>query len=210
MAQIRRSCVSKQHAKMRSDLSVDIIANGFRKDVGCAKTQISVRLRRKITLLVNTLFLHVQLLPIRWDSSFRTFVGTMGAVERTSVYRWYIFVDSGLEERFGWANCCSLWWRLENVLVACASTIKMSPQYWTREVVGALFFRQPPVCIHIYRRIYMIIWLCTYMYLYASIYLVHSVLRIFTIPCALGPPHIHQRSWPSICKCVCRVKQRTS
>ena len=65
MAQERRQSVSKHHAKIRSDLSVHTTANGFRKGVGCAKTQISVRFRRKVTLLVNTLFLQVQLLTIR-------------------------------------------------------------------------------------------------------------------------------------------------
>ena len=135
MAQIRRQSVSKQHAKIRGDLSVHTTANGFRKDVGCAKTRISVRFRRKIALLVNTLFLHAQLFSKRWDISFLTFacylhtrwhlLCIVGGVVHKIVHRWFIIADSGLKERFGRVNCCSLWWRLvteaEKVWVACES-----------------------------------------------------------------------------------------
>ena len=65
IVEIRRLSMSKQYAKIRNELSVHTAANGLRKDVECGETQISVRFRRKITLLVNTVFLHVQLLTAR-------------------------------------------------------------------------------------------------------------------------------------------------
>ena len=73
IVQIRRLSVSKQYAKIRIELSVHTAANGFRKDVECEETQISVRFRRKITLLVNKLTLHAQLLTARGDNSFLIF-----------------------------------------------------------------------------------------------------------------------------------------
>ena len=68
IVQIRRLSVSKQYAKIRFELPVHTAVNGFRKDVECGETQISVRFRRKITLLVNKLTLHAQLLTTRGDN----------------------------------------------------------------------------------------------------------------------------------------------
>ena len=71
MEQMRLQSASKQHnARIRSELSVHTTAIGFRKEVGCTKTHIPVRFKRKITLPVKTLSLHVpsQYFPIRVKS----------------------------------------------------------------------------------------------------------------------------------------------
>ena len=97
IVEIRRLSMSKQYAKIRIELSVHTAANGLRKDVECGETQISVRFRRKITLLVNKLTLHAQLLTARGDNSFLIFaccfhnlwrlLCAVGVVVHTSVHR---------------------------------------------------------------------------------------------------------------------------
>ena len=138
MAQIWRQCVSEHHAKIRSELSAHTAENGFRKDAGCAKNKISVRFRRKVTLLVNKLFLHSQLLTVWGDNSFLIFAwcATHLNVIFAPCYPWCTnlcvsdtvslnLAWTGLQERFGWWNCCSLCWnmvmRVEIVQVACGS-----------------------------------------------------------------------------------------
>ena len=97
IVQIRRLSASKQYAKIRIELSVHTAANGFRKDVECGETQISVRFMWKITLLVNKLTLHAQPLTARGDNSFLIFaccfhnlwrlLCVVGVVVHTSVHR---------------------------------------------------------------------------------------------------------------------------
>ena len=106
----RRQRFWKHPAKVRSELSVHTAANGFRKNIECVETQISVRFRRKINLLVNKLTLHAQLLTARGDNLFLIFacclhnlwrlLCAVGVLVHTSVPRRYIIARSGLEVRF--------------------------------------------------------------------------------------------------------------
>ena len=97
IVQVRRLSVSNQYAKIIIELSVLTAANGFRKDVECGEAQISVRFRRKITLLANKLTLHAQRLTTRGDNSFLIFaccfhnlwrlLCAVGVVVHTTVHR---------------------------------------------------------------------------------------------------------------------------
>ena len=111
IVQIRRLSVSKQYAKIRIELSVHTAANGFRKDVKCGETQISVRFRGKITLLVNKLTFGVFGARWGWWCTRACLADTF-----LLVLAW----ESGSR-----GNCCSLWWKLirkvENFQMACGS-----------------------------------------------------------------------------------------